>query len=147
MAKLHSKQMASLYTIFEANTSSLATRFSELPLQSILSSVPVVRLGFDVEQIKDEFSKWQRNRTANARNAFDEMLAENSFVKFWGRLGKMGENELESYVKVEYDDIGEVDDDKVDMKTLAKNINFGEMEKVLKVEVSAQFVCNRLIFF
>ena len=84
---------------------------------------------------------------ANARNAFDEMLAENSFVKFWGRLGKMGENELESYVKVEDDDIGEVDDNKVDMKTLAKNINFGEMEKVLKVEVSAQFICDILIFF
>ena len=144
IANLRSKQMASLYTIFEANASSLATRLTELPLQSIQSSAPVVRLGFDVEQIKDEFSKWQRNRTANARKAFDEMLAENSFVEFWGRLGKMGESELESYMKVEDDDIGEVDEDKVDMKSLAKNINVGEVEKVLKVGVFlVQFVCYR----
>lgn len=127
--------MTSLYTIFEGNAPSLATGFNALPLHSMLSSVPVVRLGLDAEQVKDEFSKWQRHRTANARQAFDEMLAENSFVEFWGRLGKMGENVLESYVKVEDDDIGELGDDKVDMKTLAKNINIGEMEKVLKVRI------------
>lgn len=139
--------MTSLHTIFEGNTPSLATRFNELPLHSMLSSVPAVRLGLDAEQIKDEFSKWQRDRTTKARQAFDEMLAENSFVEFWGRLGKMGENVLESFVKVEDDDIGELDDDKVDMKTLAKSINIGEMEKVLKVGLVQFFWLWRLIFF
>jgi hypothetical protein len=140
--------MASLYALFEANAPSLATQFDELPLQSILSSAPVVRLGFEPEQVKREFSNWQRDRTTHARKAFDEMLTENSFVEFWGRLGKMDENVLESYVKVEGDDIGEVDDDKVDMKTLAKHINVGEMEKVLKVGiVLIRFLVWTLIFF
>lgn len=142
VARLRSKQLGGLYAIFEANAPSLATRFDSLPIQSIMSSMPVVRLGVDAERVEDEFSKWQRERTMNARKAFDEMLAENSFVEFWGRLGKMGENALESYVKVEDDDIGEVDDNKVDMKALAKNINIGEIEKVLKVGfVIFRFVC------
>jgi len=72
-----------------------------------------------------------------SRRAFDEMLAENSFVEFWGRLSKMGGDGVEGSVKIENEDIGEGGGDsgasKVDMKSLAKNIDIQEMEKVLKV--------------
>ncbi|KAF8978779.1 hypothetical protein BDQ17DRAFT_1265314, partial [Cyathus striatus] len=81
------------------------------------------------------FAKWQRERTSEARKAFDEMLSENSFVEFWGRLGKIGGDSIENGLKVDNEDIGEEEGEgiaKVDMKALAKNIDIREMEKVLK---------------
>lgn len=64
------------------------------------------------------------------------MLSENSFVEFWGRLSKIGGDGVEGSVKIENEDIGEGEGDsgasKVDMKSLAKNIDIREMEKVLK---------------
>jgi hypothetical protein len=50
----------------------------------------VTKLGLDVRSLEHEFEKWQRERTGEARKAFDEMLAENSFVEFWGKLKKIG---------------------------------------------------------
>lgn len=75
-----------------------------------------------------------------SRRAFDEMLSENSFVEFWGRLSKMGGDGVEGSVKIENEDIiGEDGVDsgasKVDMKSLAKNIDIQEMEKVLKASI------------
>ena len=121
----------------ESHAPSLATSFSELPLQTLLSSLPAVKLGYDIKQLEQEFSRWQRERTQISRRAFDEMLSENSFVEFWGRLSKMGGDGVEGSVKIENEDIGEGEGDsgasKVDMKSLAKNIDIQEMEKVLKV--------------
>jgi transcription elongation regulator 1 len=56
-----------------------------------------------------------------ARSAFDQMLAENSFVEFWGRLGKMGGKGIDSSIGT--DDLEDDAGDKVDMKALAKNVN------------------------
>ena len=99
-----------------------------------MSSPPVIKLGFHIEQVEDEYDEWQRERTTSSRIAFDEMLGENSFVEFWGRLGKIGGEGVNSSVKIDGDDIGEGDgEEKVDMKALAKNIDIREMEKVLKV--------------
>lgn len=36
--------------------------------------------------IRAEFDRWQRSREAAARKDFEEMLRENSFVEFWGRI-------------------------------------------------------------
>ena len=55
-----------------------------------MSSLPVTKLGYDTDQVEHEFEKWQRERSHEARIAFDQMLGENSFVEFWGRLGKIG---------------------------------------------------------
>ena len=96
-----------------------------------------MKLGYDIQQLEQEFSRWQRERTQISRRAFDEMLSENSFVEFWGRLSKMSGDGVEGSVKIENEDIGEGEGDsgasKVDMKSLAKNIDIQEMEKVLKV--------------
>lgn len=63
------------------------------------------------------------------------MLAENSFVEFWGRLGKLGGEGVDGGVKA--DDLGEDEGEggggKVDMKALAKKVDLEEMEKVLRV--------------
>lgn len=78
-----------------------------------------------------------------ARKAFDEMLAENSFVEFWGRLGKIGGEGVDGGIEggIALDDLGESEVNsegpKVDMKALAKNVDIKEMERVLKVRWAA----------
>lgn len=64
------------------------------------------------------------------------MLHENSFVDFWGRLGKIGGEGVEGGVKRDDngdEDEGEAGGGNVDMKKLAKSVDITEMEKVLKV--------------
>lgn len=135
---LRSKYISSLHALFHSHAATLATLFSTLPLETILSSPPIIKLGFQVEQVEDEYNKWQRERTSSSRVAFDEMLGENSFVEFWGRLGKIGGEGVNSSVKIDGDDIGEGDgEEKVDMKALAKNVDIREMENVLKVRLPA----------
>lgn len=134
LSRLREKQISSLHDLFEAHAHSLATAFDGLPLDTILSSAPVAKLGYDVELLEQQFNRWQRERTAAARIAFDEMISENSFVEFWGRLGKIGGESVNSGLRMDGEDIGEGGDseEKVDMKALAKTVDIKEMEKVLK---------------
>ncbi|CAA7259746.1 unnamed protein product [Cyclocybe aegerita] len=132
--RLRGKQIHSLHALFETHAPSLATNFNSLPLEALLSSSPVTRLDYNIDRLEDEFDKWQRERTSAARVAFDQMLSENSFVEFWGRLGKIGTEKLDGGLKIEDDDIGEGEEEKVDMKVLAKNVDIGDMEKVLKYD-------------
>lgn len=114
----------------------MATAFESLPLPSLLSSLPVVKLGFDIQALEHEFEKWQRERTTVSRLAFDEMLTENAFVEFWGRLGKIGGKGVDGGLAIddlEGEDAAEDGETKVDMKALAKNVDVQDMEKVLKV--------------
>lgn len=66
------------------------------------------------------------------------MLAENSFVEFWGRLGKIGGEGIDGGVKA--DEMGEGEGEggggTVDMKALARNVDIHDMEKVIKVRDS-----------
>ncbi|KAG2118761.1 Hsp90 protein-domain-containing protein [Suillus discolor] len=134
MSQLQMKHLAGLHSLFQAHAPSLATPFSALPLESILKSLPVTKLDFDTRGLQQEYEKWQRERTYECRKAFDEMLAENSFVEFWGRLGKIGGEGVEGGVKA--DDLGEDEGEgfggKVDMKALAKSVDLSDIEKVLK---------------
>lgn len=134
VSQLRLKHLQNLHTLFLSNTPSLATPFSELPLQLLLSSPPATKLGYDIGELEHEYEKWQRERTSGCRRAFDDMLSENAFVEFWGRLGKIGGEGVEGGVAA--DDIGEDEGEggggKVDMKVLAKNVDLKEMERVLK---------------
>lgn len=134
---LRSKHIKNLHVLFEAHAPTLATRFDELPLSSLLSAPPVVKLGYDTRAMQQNFDKWQRERYSESRKAFDEMLGENSFVEFWGRLRKIGGEGVDGGVKMDDADAedGEGDGGKVDMKALAKNVDVEEVEKVLKVRV------------
>ena len=127
--------MGSLHMLFETNAPSLETPFSALPLQMILSASSIAKLGLDARRLEAEFRSWQQDRFVVARQAFDAMLTENSFVDFWGRLRKMA-NEVDNHLKIEDDDIGEIEDEKVDMKTLAKGVDLHDVAKVLKVGYS-----------
>ncbi|KAF7352824.1 HSP90-domain-containing protein [Mycena venus] len=132
---LRSKHITGLHALFEAHAPSLATTFESLPLESLLNSLPVTKLGLDVRSLEHEFEKWQRERITTSRTAFDEMLAENSFVEFWGKLKKIGGEGVDGGVKAdeaENEDEGEGGGGKVDMKVLAKGVDVEEVEKVLR---------------
>ncbi|KAJ7700068.1 Hsp90 protein-domain-containing protein [Mycena rosella] len=132
---LRAKHMTGLYALFEAHAPTLATTFESLPIPSLLGALPATKLGFDTRSLQHEFEKWQRERTNESRKAFDEMLAENSFVEFWGKLKKIGGEGVDGGVKadeLENEDEGEGGGGKVDMKVLAKSVDVGEVEKVLK---------------
>ncbi|KAH0839764.1 Hsp90 protein-domain-containing protein [Lanmaoa asiatica] len=141
MQQLRSKHLDSLHTLFSAHTPSLAASFSHLPLESIKKSLPATKLGLDSRELEKEFDKWQRERTSDARKAFDGMLTENAFVEFWGRLVKVGGEGITGGVAAE--DLGEDEGEgfggKVDMKALAKNVDLEDIVKVLKVRVSESF--------
>lgn len=121
--------------MFQSQSPSLATPFSDLLLESLLKSLPATKLGLDIHQLEHEYDRWQRERNTDARKAFDEMLSENSFVEFWGRLGKLGGEGVDGGVKADDtgEDEGEGGGGKVDMKVLAKKVDLEEMEKVLRV--------------
>lgn len=128
--------MDSLHALFLSHSPSLAAEFGALPVASLHSSLPATKLGFDVFKLEEEFDRWQRIRTTEAKKAFDDMLHENSFVEFWGRLGKLGGEGVEGGVKRDHDadeDEGEGGGGNVDMKKLAKSVDITEIEKVLKV--------------
>ncbi|PFH52710.1 hypothetical protein AMATHDRAFT_73847 [Amanita thiersii Skay4041] len=131
---LREKHFKSLHTLFESHAPSLAIHFTELPVSSLLSALPITKLGYDVTQLEHEYEKWQRDRFHQSRKAFDEMLSENSFVEFWGRLSKIGGEGVDGGVKA--DDLGEDEGEggggKVDMKALARDVNINDIEKVLK---------------
>jgi hypothetical protein len=118
--QLHAKQLDALRSLFQKNAPSLATAFTALPLPSLLSSLPVTKLQLDVRSLEQQFDEWQRERTEEARKAFDEMLNENAFIEFWGRLGKIGGKGVDSGIST--DDIEE-DGNNVDMKELAKTVD------------------------
>lgn len=136
VGELRHKHIQSLHALFESHTPTLATTFSTLPVDSLLSSLPATKLGFNERDAEHEFERWQRERNTEARRAFDDMMGENAFVEFWGRLGKIGGAGVDS--SIQNDDIGEEeneDGDRVDMKKLAKGIDVNEIVKVLKVWV------------
>lgn len=136
---LRAKYLDSLHALFLSHSPSLATEFAALPVTSLLSSLPATKLGIDVFKLEEEFDRWQRTRTTEARKAFDDMLHENSFVEFWGRLNKLGGEGADGGVKRDDDsdeDEGEGGGGNVDMKKLAKSVDITEMEKVLKVRTS-----------
>ena len=133
VGQLRAKHLSNLHALFASHAPSLSTSFTELPVSSLVTSLPASKLGFDIHALEDEYERWNRERTTEARKAFDEMLTENSFVEFWGRLGKIGGQGIDKTIKA--DDIGEDDEEIVDMKALAKTVDLNEMVMVLKVSL------------
>jgi hypothetical protein len=84
------------------------------------------------------FDQWVTHQNKTARQDFQKLLEENSFVEFWGKVGKIeGEVVDGGTVPGEQDDPaaddGEQGGGKADLKTLAKAITEKEIERVLKV--------------
>ncbi|KZO90091.1 hypothetical protein CALVIDRAFT_542992 [Calocera viscosa TUFC12733] len=90
LAALRRKHVNALETLFEAHAPELSTPFSALPA-GLVTSLPATKLGLSPRSLEREYELWQERRRAAAREAFDEMLRENSFVTFWGRARKLAQ--------------------------------------------------------
>ncbi|KAF8586990.1 hypothetical protein K439DRAFT_1408071 [Ramaria rubella] len=148
IARLRDKYLTGLHALFAAHAPRLATRWQDLDenaRNAVQSSVPVGKLGLlnsesnsddgrgGSDALETEFERWQRTRNTEARQAFDIMLGENAFLEFWGRMGKVGGEGLGDGVPdEEEEEEGEEGGGRADLKKLAKAIDKGEVEKVLK---------------
>lgn len=173
---LRAKQLAALHALFQAHAPSLSDKFDALPERSVRASGPATKLGMGLVDIgddddadaddrerrrraedrdikarvrlEDEFSRWQRFRRQDAERAFGEMLSENAFVAFWGRIQKMAlgkerkehEREGEGGMHVDVDDedligeeVGGEGEERASLQKLAKGIHVEEIQRVLKV--------------
>ncbi|KIJ53807.1 hypothetical protein M422DRAFT_25572 [Sphaerobolus stellatus SS14] len=156
---LRDKYVKMLNGLFIAHVPSINTRWEDLEdsaRQAIRRSVPVAKLGLykddddqndsDMEDgliqrrrandrdrdIIAEFDRWQRIRSTDARKAFDDMLGENAFLEFWGRMSKAEEDTAGVPAAEDEEEEGEEGGGKADLKKLAKSIDLDEIAKVLK---------------
>lgn len=157
---LRQKHFSSLHSLFTAHSSTiqplglgLDKKFSSLNpefVKSFNSSLPVTKLQLSRSEIEREFDTWQTERYKTARREFEELLSENNFLEFWGKLGKsviksetvgrgaadIGQNEQKAMqVKIGNEDlVGEEDEEASakDQREMAKNIDVTEVERVLK---------------
>ncbi|KAL1747435.1 hypothetical protein HDZ31DRAFT_31825 [Schizophyllum fasciatum] len=137
LAHLRARHLAALHALFAAHAPSLAAPApAPAALAAPAAAPPAAALGLDARALADEFARWQRGRAARARAAFDAMLAENAFVEFWGRLGKLGGEGAGAGAGVAADALpegeGEFGGGAVDMKALARGVDVREIVKVIK---------------
>lgn len=136
------KYRTALEALFLHHAPLLSATFTSLPeasVKSLESSLPATKLGLRSNDgsMHRAFDQWMTHRTGTARQDFQKLLEENSFVEFWGKVGKIeGRAADGGIVPGEDDDLtdeGEQGGGKADLKTLARVITEKEVERVLKV--------------
>ena len=88
------------------------------------------------EALDHEYTEWNKWRHKRARDEFKEMLNENAFVDFWGRLRKEREHQENSTVNT---NIQPEDEDESEngakILDMASNVELKEIESVLQVRI------------
>lgn len=134
LARLGSRRANDLDELFQKHATSLATTYDEI-YPKIVDDFAVKRVGLQGQALEDRFKVWHRTREQEARREFTEMLGENSFVEFWGRMRKKKLDE--GALKVEADEMEEGeglgDGGAADLTALAKQIDLKEIKSVLRV--------------
>ena len=80
--------------------------------------------------LEAEFDAWDQWRHAQARREFQDMLRENAFVDFWGRLQKRDKGEADTVEADDEDDEGTM----VSLLDMASQLDIQAMESVLKMD-------------
>jgi transcription elongation regulator 1 len=142
IAHLAGKRSNALFQLFTTHTPQLDTPFDAV-YPKIIDDPIVQRLGLDVNSLEDRWAGWMAHRTQDARQQFDVMLGENSFVEFWGKMRKkmvdeeaaaaLKEDPTEKEEGAEDDDEGMGDGGKADLTQLAQQIDLNEIKAVLRV--------------
>ncbi|WFD04345.1 hypothetical protein MOBT1_003052 [Malassezia obtusa] len=82
--------------------------------------------------LEREFQEWDRWRHERARAEFVEMLKENAFVDFWGRLRKEKEQHAHAPEDMQIKEDDDIDPEGVSVFDMASHVDLAEMESVLK---------------
>ncbi|WVQ72531.1 hypothetical protein IAR50_002088 [Cryptococcus sp. DSM 104548] len=134
IARVASKRSGALHQLFEAHTPGLDTPYEDV-YPKIVDDPIVGRLGLQGGALEDRWKAWLRTRETQARREFDEMLGENSFVEFWGKMRKktLDEKALEVQEQDEWDEgEGMGEGGAADLTKLARQIDLGEIKSVLR---------------
>lgn len=131
---LSGRRANDLDQLFRTHATTLATTYDEI-YPKIVDDFAVKRLGLQGSALEDRFKAWHRLRETEARREFDQMLGENSFVEFWGRMRKKTLDEAALKVKGDEMEEGEGlgDGGSADLTALAKQIDLDEIKSVLRV--------------
>lgn len=134
------KRLDALHALFAQHAPRLDTPWEEV-YPEIVDEFAVTRLKLSHDSLANKYASWQKVRFARAREDFDKLLGENSFVDFWGRMrnkrlderlveGIPGENEEEM-----------IDDEeaggRANLMEMAKQVDLREMHAVLAVSPCA----------
>ena len=130
-----SKRSGALHGLFQANTADLQTSFDKV-YPAIADDPIVKRLDLSPSALEDRWNAWKRTQETSARASFDEMLGENSFVEFWGKMRKKTLDEKALAVKEE-DEMeegeGMGDGGGADLTAMGRQIDLEEIKSVLRV--------------
>ncbi|ORY32528.1 hypothetical protein BCR39DRAFT_375721 [Naematelia encephala] len=133
ITRISSKRSNALHQLFATHAPRLDTPFDEV-YPKIIDEPIVTRLALSPDELEDRFKAWRRTREAEARQEFDTMLGENSFVEFWGKMRKKTLDEAAKAVREDEMDEGEGmgDGGAADLTQLAKQIDLDEIKSVLR---------------
>ncbi|KAF8305066.1 hypothetical protein DL93DRAFT_2183387 [Clavulina sp. PMI_390] len=157
LARLTEKFTTALHALFLSHSPLLSSKWSDLgedELAALDASLPAQKLGLKSDgrgssSMYTAWSTWMSARTATARADFQKLLEENSFIEFWGKVGKLDDGNEEDRKLVvpgeedldmtEMGGVGGVKADEnedgvggADLKALARGIGEVEVERVLK---------------
>lgn len=128
VARLGGKRDNALHALF-AKHAQLDTPFDTVyPL--IVEDPIVTRLGLDARGLEERYDQWIQLRETKARAEFVELLNENKFVDFWGRMRNKEIDEDASKIKDE--EMEDEEGGKGNMVDLAQKIDLGEIKTILR---------------
>lgn len=129
-SRLGGKRDNALHTLF-AQHAQLDTPFDVVyPL--IVDDPIVARLGLDARGLEERYDQWILQREEKARAEFIELLNENKFVDFWGRMRKKEVDEGASKIKDDEMEEEEEEGKPRNIIDLAKKIDLGEIKSILR---------------
>ncbi|WVW83765.1 hypothetical protein I302_105786 [Kwoniella bestiolae CBS 10118] len=136
--RLSSKRSNELHTLFEKFTPTLDTAYDTV-YPNIVDDPLVKRLGLQGDNLENQWKSWLRSKESDGRKEFDEMLGENSFIEFWGKMrkktldeGAMGVKRDDQFAEAEGMDEEEEEEGKKDITDMARQIDLNEIKSVLR---------------
>jgi len=151
---LNEKRLRELQGVFEKHAPALDVEV-EVALPLIKDDDEIERRNLDKlkvlvsgqKSMRDLFQEWRQESERNASLAFQEMLKENGFVSFWGRLRQ--EHEQRQKATKDAGGVGgrqgedEEDEDEPDLLQMAGNVDMEEIHSILRVSKVLRTVrCN-----
>ncbi len=137
------KRLDALHAVFAKHAVNMLTPFDEI-FPDVVDDFDVKRLNLSSEALQNKYETWQRVRYQKARQDFETMLRENSFVDFWGRMKKKQLDEAAMAIKDEEEDededVGAGGGGRASLADMAKQIDFGEVQSVLQVGIKSSLL-------
>ncbi|BEI87779.1 uncharacterized protein CcaverHIS019_0104970 [Cutaneotrichosporon cavernicola] len=110
-----------------ARHAKLETTFGDI-YEKIADDALVQRLGLGAAALEERFNAWRRARETVARAEFYDLLRENNFVEFWGRMRNKVLDDAATKVKQDEDEVEEG----MDVTALAKQVDLAEIKAILR---------------